>query len=223
MPRIEMAINRSTASVLESRDKPQPKDHVACDRICPLHDELDFIENLIANVEPAISISSSVLSQHIQVSKKRIQDYIRQLNQSTLGPAKISTEHIESNGSLDEQPSTNVKTKGLLLQVVDNFVSCTVESIHRRINDTKMSKLSNPCAHGSAQMTSEEDKSHQYGVFEVMKNVKQFISGVKNYLIKTGEGELHTIMQEERSKLQWDECLNLDTILEEVLQLVIFT
>ena len=48
---------------------------------------------------------------------------------------------------------------------------------------------------------STEESFNSSETFEVMKNVRQFISGVKNYLIKTGEGDLHHIMQEERSKV----------------------
>ena len=48
---------------------------------------------------------------------------------------------------------------------------------------------------------TNEDNIPNSETFEVMKNVRQFISGVKNYLIKTGEGNLHNIMQEERSKV----------------------
>ena len=111
--------------------------------------------------------------------------------QSTLGSA------------LDEDLNRN----GLLMQVIDNFVSCTIDSIGRRIMELKKSNESNAEPHskttkGNKYNAIPEDRSYTCEMIEVMKNVRQFISGVKNYLIKTGEGDLHNIMQEERSKVK---------------------
>jgi hypothetical protein len=48
------------------------------------------------------------------------------------------------------------------------------------------------------------------------------MSGIKNYLVKSGEGDLHVLLDNERGKLRQDEFLNIDSILEEVMhQLVI--
>ncbi|XP_064621542.1 uncharacterized protein LOC135484216 isoform X2 [Lineus longissimus] len=48
----------------------------------------------------------------------------------------------------------------------------------------------------------------------VMRNVRQFMSGIKNYLTKHGEGELQDIIERERNKLHEDEFLNIDAIIE---------
>lgn len=51
----------------------------------------------------------------------------------------------------------------------------------------------------------------------VMRNMRQFMSGMKNYLVKHGEGDFQTEVQRARSQLKFDEFLNLDTILETVM------
>ncbi|KAL3083278.1 hypothetical protein niasHS_011080 [Heterodera schachtii] len=53
--------------------------------------------------------------------------------------------------------------------------------------------------------------------YVVIRRVRQFITGMKNYLMKIGEADLHPIIKRERSRLNIDEFLNIDAILEEVL------
>ncbi|XP_075155650.1 src homology 2 domain-containing protein sprint isoform X3 [Haematobia irritans] len=56
----------------------------------------------------------------------------------------------------------------------------------------------------------------------VMRNMRQFMNGMKNYLVKHGEGKFHQEVQTARSRLKSDEFLNLDAILETVMhQLVV--
>lgn len=56
----------------------------------------------------------------------------------------------------------------------------------------------------------------------VMRNMRQFMSGMKNYLVKHGEGDFQQEVLRARSMLKSDEFLNLDTILEGVMhQLVV--
>ncbi|XP_033210126.1 protein sprint isoform X2 [Belonocnema kinseyi] len=51
----------------------------------------------------------------------------------------------------------------------------------------------------------------------VMRNMRQFMSGMKNYLVKHGEREFEKEVEKERVKLKANEFLNLDAILEEVM------
>ncbi|XP_040157245.1 protein sprint isoform X1 [Anopheles arabiensis] len=51
----------------------------------------------------------------------------------------------------------------------------------------------------------------------VMRNMRQFMSGMKNYLVKHGEGDFAGEVQKARAQLKPDEFLNLDSILEEVM------
>lgn len=51
----------------------------------------------------------------------------------------------------------------------------------------------------------------------VMRNMRQFMSGMKNYLVKHGEREFEKEVEKERVKLKPNEFLNLDSILEGVM------
>ncbi|XP_073946093.1 src homology 2 domain-containing protein sprint isoform X2 [Choristoneura fumiferana] len=51
----------------------------------------------------------------------------------------------------------------------------------------------------------------------VMRNMRQFMSGMKNYLVKHGEREFEKEVEKERLKLRSTEFLNLDAILEGVM------
>ncbi|XP_014208187.1 protein sprint [Copidosoma floridanum] len=51
----------------------------------------------------------------------------------------------------------------------------------------------------------------------VMRNMRQFMSGMKNYLVKHGEREFEKEVEKERLKLKANEFLNLDHILEDVM------
>ncbi|XP_066150243.1 protein sprint [Euwallacea fornicatus] len=51
----------------------------------------------------------------------------------------------------------------------------------------------------------------------VMRNMRQFMSGMKNYLVKHGEKGFSREIERERSKLKSTEFLNLDAILEGVM------
>nr|XP_016942244.1 protein sprint isoform X4 [Drosophila suzukii] len=56
----------------------------------------------------------------------------------------------------------------------------------------------------------------------VMRNMRQFMSGMKNYLVKHGEGKFHAELETARARLKSDEFLNLDAMLETVMhQLVV--
>lgn len=50
-----------------------------------------------------------------------------------------------------------------------------------------------------------------------MRNMRQFMSGMKNYLVKHGEGEFQNEVLRARARLRADEFLNLDQILEGVM------
>ncbi|XP_062529613.1 protein sprint isoform X15 [Bombyx mori] len=51
----------------------------------------------------------------------------------------------------------------------------------------------------------------------MMRNIRQFMSGMKNYLVKHGEREFEKEVEKERLKLKPTEFLNLDAILEAVM------
>lgn len=51
----------------------------------------------------------------------------------------------------------------------------------------------------------------------VMRNMRQFMSGMKNYLVKHGEADFQREVKRACLRLKSDEFLNLDTILEGVM------
>ncbi|XP_023322029.1 uncharacterized protein LOC111696612 isoform X2 [Eurytemora carolleeae] len=55
----------------------------------------------------------------------------------------------------------------------------------------------------------------------VMSNVRQFMNGCKNYLLRTGEGEIKQLVDLQRVRLKANEYLNMDTILEDTMHLLI--
>ncbi|CAJ0924794.1 unnamed protein product, partial [Mesorhabditis belari] len=55
----------------------------------------------------------------------------------------------------------------------------------------------------------------------VVRNVRQFINGIKNYLVKHGEGDLHELITIETSRLNANRILNIDAILEAVLHKIL--
>ena len=51
--------------------------------------------------------------------------------------------------------------------------------------------------------------------------VRQFMSGIKNYVVKSGDSTMQDLIEGERVHLPTDRCLNLDAILEAVLHQVV--
>lgn len=60
-------------------------------------------------------------------------------------------------------------------------------------------------------------ESNETNPIIVMRNIRQFMSGMKNYLVKHGEGQFEQLVQEERNKLRPNEFLNIDAITEGAL------
>ncbi|XP_053399353.1 uncharacterized protein LOC128557001 isoform X3 [Mercenaria mercenaria] len=61
------------------------------------------------------------------------------------------------------------------------------------------------------QCTSESPDTSPHNI---TRNVRQFMTGIKNYLVKHGEGELEDLIERERNQLGRDEILNIDAIIE---------
>jgi len=52
----------------------------------------------------------------------------------------------------------------------------------------------------------------------LMRDTRQFMNGIKNYLLKNNNADFSQIMERERLTLQTTECVNIDSILEDCLQ-----
>ncbi|XP_050547742.1 protein sprint isoform X3 [Daktulosphaira vitifoliae] len=95
------------------------------------------------------------------------------------------------------QTGTGSSTREYALQLAADKSTVFAQSIDNFICCTVESKETNPSV--------------------VMRNVRQFMSGMKNYLLKHGEKEFQKVVEKERSQLKPTEFLNLDVILEGVL------
>lgn len=63
--------------------------------------------------------------------------------------------------------------------------------------------------------------SREQDPYVVIRRVRQFLNGMKNYLMKNGEGDLHMVIERESARLHTDEFLNIDGILEAVLDKIL--
>ncbi|XP_022332135.2 protein sprint-like isoform X3 [Crassostrea virginica] len=68
------------------------------------------------------------------------------------------------------------------------------------------------------QCTLESQESNPH---HVTRNVRQFMTGIRNYLVKHGEGELEDLIEHERARLKQDEILNIDNIIERSLHICV--
>lgn len=74
-------------------------------------------------------------------------------------------------------------------------------TLHRFIECTVESEETDPCV--------------------VIRRVRQFLNGMKNYLVKNGELDLHRLIERETDKLNANEFLNIDAIFEAVLSKIL--
>ncbi|XP_041351460.1 uncharacterized protein LOC121370362 [Gigantopelta aegis] len=65
-------------------------------------------------------------------------------------------------------------------------------------------------------LDSQETNPHT-----VMRNVRQFMTGIKNYLVKHGEGQLEDLIERERKNLGASEILNIDALIEGALHVCV--
>jgi isoleucyl-tRNA synthetase len=72
-----------------------------------------------------------------------------------------------------------------------------------------------------SQFNECTQKVNSNQILSTLSNIRQFMNGMKNYLVRHGEGELHQIIKDERMKLNSDEFLNVDLILEEIMHTLI--
>jgi len=64
-------------------------------------------------------------------------------------------------------------------------------------------------------------ESKQSDIRIMMRNMRQFMTGMKNYLIRTGEEDLKKVIEKERTKLRKNSFIDIDSVLEHALQNVI--
>ncbi|XP_020284481.1 protein sprint isoform X3 [Pseudomyrmex gracilis] len=97
----------------------------------------------------------------------------------------------------EQQGGTGTTIRAYALQLAADKTTTFSQNIDNFIQCTRESKEASPHV--------------------VMRNMRQFMSGMKNYLVKHGEREFEKEVEKERLKLRSDEFLNLDAILEDVM------
>ncbi|EFN69162.1 Protein sprint [Camponotus floridanus] len=97
----------------------------------------------------------------------------------------------------DQQNGTGAAIRAYALQLAADKTTTFSQNIDNFIQCTRESKEVTPHV--------------------VMRNMRQFMSGMKNYLVKHGEREFEKEVEKERLKLRPNEFLNLDAILEDVM------
>ncbi|XP_070169330.1 protein sprint isoform X4 [Polyergus mexicanus] len=97
----------------------------------------------------------------------------------------------------DQQSGTGATIRAYALQLAADKTTTFSQNIDNFIQCTRESKEVTPHI--------------------VMRNMRQFMSGMKNYLVKHGEREFEKEVEKERLKLRPNEFLNLDAILEDVM------
>ncbi|XP_035827670.1 uncharacterized protein LOC101853809 [Aplysia californica] len=128
------------------------------------------------------------------------------------------TEHV------DQQQTGDPDTRGNTLNPDSRRNSSSMKSPGAKIKDYIV-KLSSD-THTTFGSTIENFiqctlESQETNPQHVMRNVRQFMNGIKNYLVKHGEGELEDLIERERSKLKVNEILNIDAILEQSLHVCV--
>ncbi|XP_025413709.1 protein sprint isoform X4 [Sipha flava] len=136
-------------------------------------------------------------------NKDQNQDHLKSVNRNKsfserLDPL-LAAPRIQAlaRSRLMAQTGTGSSTREYALQLAADKSTVFARSIDNFVCCTVESKETNPSV--------------------VMRNVRQFMSGMKNYLLKHGEKEFQKVVERERSQLKPTEFLNLDVILEGVM------
>uniref|UniRef100_A0A8R1HQK9 VPS9 domain-containing protein n=1 Tax=Caenorhabditis japonica TaxID=281687 RepID=A0A8R1HQK9_CAEJA len=132
-----------------------------------------------------------------------------------------------SFGSIDDLPTTLPSMSPLLSgrasRALHPQMVSTDEKIGRAVQDyveqlAQVREGANACfGQTLRQFVACTKDTKETDPAVVIRNVRQFINGMKNYLVKHGEGDLHRIIDEESSRLNSNQILNIDAVLEAVL------
>uniref|UniRef100_A0A1I7U8E4 VPS9 domain-containing protein n=1 Tax=Caenorhabditis tropicalis TaxID=1561998 RepID=A0A1I7U8E4_9PELO len=173
------------------------------------------------------SIAGSTLRRQQPEGSFSIRSLPRALSRfsQTLGMNGMSA--AASFGSIDDLPTTLPSMSPLLSGRASRAQlprsSSTDEKIGRAVQEyveelAQMKEGGNACFGLTLRQfiaCTKDTKETDPAV--VIRNVRQFINGMKNYLVKHGEGDLHRIIDEESSRLNSNQILNIDAVLEAVL------
>ncbi|CAG5124875.1 unnamed protein product [Candidula unifasciata] len=159
---------------------------------------------LSSHCPDVVNCHNTAVSQNVNISTdiSRNKENKVVLERSTSDCGQIlAKETSGSPGSPKEWKSPGIKIREYIFKLSGDRQTIFGSTIENFIQCTLESQEANP----------------QY----VMRNVRQFMTGIKNYLVKHGEGELENLIERERSKLGIDEILNIDAIIEQALHICV--
>ena len=127
--------------------------------------------------------------------------------------SNIASGELLSSGCCEKQtPSNEIKSEYLrsasLLSVAKNI--CNYIYKLAKENDNTFAKI-------VTQFIDCTKAKKETSPQVVMTNIRQFMNGMKNYLVKNGEKNFLKMVKEERNKLKENEFLNIDAIIEGTL------
>ena len=125
-------------------------------------------------------------------------------NSSITSSALLSSSNssfTSPNNSTDKAPDSN-SIKSLVFKMAQNETCLFGKSLSEFISCTSNSKEPNPNV--------------------LMSNMRQFMDGIKNYLLRNEINcELRSLIEKERANLDQTQILNIDSVLEDCLQSII--
>lgn len=164
---------------------------------------------------------------------KEIENQVELNSQSIdiIQPAKLSTSPIqteekaeskfgaenEDDSTLDSLYHTDHSDEGQRYQSSERQNIDSIQAIKNYVEDLT-TKEDSILGQTVLQFIACTEDSSVDDPTLIMRNMRQVMNGLKNYLIITGEGEFFQLLKLERAKLSPDQFLDLDTILEEVMQ-----
>lgn len=118
----------------------------------------------------------------------------------------------DSEVTLKEHQNDDSSNKLIMLEIVNRISNYVIDLASRKDNTFAMS------IDNFIECTKESTETNPN---VILGYIRQFMNGMKNYLLKHGEGEFIQIVKLERSHLKPNQFLNIDSILECTLQKLI--
>lgn len=188
-------------------------------------------DNLLSCDDPKLLPAINPL-ERIQVWRESSQDYesskrFSQLSQATSDvlalPASVKAQRLEQkvmreilSGVEDSEKHTFSQTHSKLFEEHLNSCKSPGENLKEFIlrlaedqNDTFGLAVKNFV---ECTLESQEQNPHS-----VMRNMRQFMTGIKNYLLHNSQEGLNLLIERESSRLGTNEILNIDAIIESAL------
>lgn len=162
---------------------------------------------LNASVQPIGQIGKhQVLKQKQRNEETEDDDDEMVFQEVGLDDVYTTNDELDDNQSVDKlEDIYTVTARNVTYSTVAKSISEYIFELYR-LNDNVFAKSIN----NFIQCTKELYESNP---LVIMRNIRQFMNGMKNYLIKNGEKEFLDFVKHERKRLKPEEFLNLEAII----------